>query len=234
MPSREFNYLMWNEKHEWPKDGDEWSGQAKFCKVPYDEWKDSIYRRFIKENLGGAVLEIGPGHGRWTGYLTKTQRLVLVDMSPNCISFCKKRFSSMKNIDYHVNDGKSLPVQDSSIDFIWSFDTFVHIERDTLEPYLAEFARVLKPSGRAVIHHPGRRHLWLAPLASAGVFGKMAYDKISLGMHVRNSGWRANISRELFRKLAEDSGLEVLEQTDSWGKCGVRLFSDCVSTLRKP
>src|SRR5262245_51491417 len=102
------------------------------------------------------VLEIGPGHGRWTKlYVGSVGKVTLVDLSPSCIEHCKKLFSSLNHIDYFVNDGSTLrPLGDQTIDFIWSYDVFVHIERPEFKRYLLEGARVLKPGGVAVIHHP--------------------------------------------------------------------------------
>jgi SAM-dependent methyltransferase len=234
MPSKEYNLLLWDKRHAWPMDGDEWSDMAGFCGVPYLEWKESLAEHFIKGNVGGKiVLEIGPGHGRWTAYLAPAKKLILVDLSPNCIGFCKKLFSAKKQVECHVNDGKSLPVDDSSVDFIWSFDTFVHIEPDILEQYVQEIARVLRPGGSAVIHHPDRKFLWLAPLSSAGMAGKKIYDKLSLGAQAPNSGLRSNVSRSLVRRLSENAALEVAAQTGSWGRCNVKLFGDCITILRK-
>lgn len=234
MPSKEYNLLLWDKRHAWSMDGDEWSDMAEFCGVPYLEWKESLAEHFIKGNVcGKTVLEIGPGHGRWTAYLAPAKKLILVDLSPNCIEFCKKLFSGKTQVDYHVNDGKSLPVGGESVDFIWSFDTFVHIEKDILEQYLAEIARVLRPGGSAVIHHPGRRFLWLAPISSAGIWGRRIYDKLSLGTQAPNSGLRSNISRSLFLRLSEKASLEVAWQNDSWGRCNVKKFGDCITILRR-
>ena len=38
-------------------------------------------------------------------------------------------------------------VEESSIDFVFSFDSLVHVEAETLAAYLSELARVLKPDG---------------------------------------------------------------------------------------
>ena len=92
------------------------------------------------------VLEIAPGHGRWTNEMVEhCARLILVDVSSSCIEFCKNRFVAYDNMVYIVNDGQMLPgVANASVDFVWSFDSFVHMEIDVIESYLAEIQRVLK------------------------------------------------------------------------------------------
>jgi hypothetical protein len=70
------------------------------------------------------MLEIAPGHGRWTEFLLDCKRLILVDLSPSCIDYCRKRSSGHHNISYHVGDGRSLPENCSGeVDFVFSFDS---------------------------------------------------------------------------------------------------------------
>ena len=101
----------------------------------------------------------------------------------------------------------------NSVQFIWSFDSFVHIEPDITAAYMAEFARVLSPGGRCVIHHPG------TPSFSQ-----------------RANGGRSELTSQLVARLASGHGLAVLSQVDSWGpglRSNTKLFADCVSTLEK-
>src|SRR5690349_17953715 len=67
------NLKTWDQAHAWPEDGDEWKGQAVVCGVPYEDWKQSLVERLIDPYLppGASVMEIAPGHGRWTGYLAE-------------------------------------------------------------------------------------------------------------------------------------------------------------------
>jgi hypothetical protein len=44
-------------------------------------------------------------------------------------------------------------VTDNSIDFVFSFDSLVHVESETIELYLLELSRVLAPDGVAFLHH---------------------------------------------------------------------------------
>jgi ubiquinone/menaquinone biosynthesis C-methylase UbiE len=243
MPSIERNLEAWDRSYHWSGHGDEWTDQARFCGKPYGEWKDSIAVHFINPNLGPAstALEVAPGHGRWTGYLAKkAEKLVLADLSPSCIGFCRRRFSGMDNISYHVNDGRSLPfIKEASVDFIWSFDSFVHMEKDVIASYFSEFSRVLRPGGKAIIHHAGRNHPTLglhAFLKPLGFIGERVYQLLSMGRVNTHDGWRSNVSREMVRELAGDCGLIIEAQVDSWGKdkeYNTGLFKDCITTMRK-
>ena len=195
-PDRPETTVSWNrlwDNYSWEKNGDEWDDQAAFCNQPYEKWKISIFEAFIKPNINkeAVVLEIAPGHGRWTEFMLSTKALILVDLNKECIDYCKKRFSKCKSIRYFVNDGKDLSfIPDNSVDFVWSYDSFVHMQKDVIGSYFREFSRILTLRGRVIIHHAG---------------GK-------------KGGWRSKISKRTIRKLAEKNHLKVLFQTDTWGK----------------
>jgi ubiquinone/menaquinone biosynthesis C-methylase UbiE len=216
MPSLEEN-RFW-DSYDWPHDGDEWTDQAAFCGMPYATWKQDIIGEFIAPNVdqNSTVLEVAMGHGRWTPFLAKrARRYIGVDFGPSCVKFCRSRFASLAKAEFHINDGRSMPmVGSSSVQFIWSFDSFVHIEPDITAGYMREFARVLSPGGRCVIHHPG-----------TPTFAQ------------RSQGGRSQLTTERFARLASVCGLVVLSQTDSWGPAGrsnTTLFADCISTLEQP
>jgi ubiquinone/menaquinone biosynthesis C-methylase UbiE len=240
--SVEQNLAKWNVTHNWEEDGDEWKGQALKCGVPYQAWKASVVANVIDPLLipGSRILEIGSGHGRWSGYLAaRAKELFLVDLSPDCLKHCRARFKHLQHIQYRVTDGSSLPTEiRNSIDFIWSFDCFVHIERPQIELYFREFWRVLAPSGKAVVHHANRRNstLALGGLRALGRPGKLIYRMISMGLDERDDGWRSNVSAELMSEMAEKAGLLTLRQFNRWGEAnaGVPRYNDRITVLQKP
>lgn len=246
--SVEINLKIWNEEHAWRKDGDEWDGQASYCEKPYEEWKAALIDEFLMPNLASSsnagrcpvVLEIAPGHGRWTQEIVeRCKELYLVDLSTNCIEFCKERFSGYDHVRYFVNNGRSLDcIEDQNIDFVWSFDSFVHMDEETITSYLGEISRVLKTGGIAIIHHAGRRHrlLWLQFLGSMGELGERLYRHLSLKNANNGDGWRSNMSRQLFKRIANDAGLVATKQSQYWGRkneFGVPRYGDYITTLRK-
>ncbi len=205
----EANLEVW-ETHDWSEAGDEWT--------PSPEWKQAVLYEFLYEYMPrqGALLEIGPGGGRWTEHLAPLARaLTLVDLTPACIGLCRARFADHKHIEYHVNDGRSLPfVPDASIDGIWSFDTFVHIAPPDIHSYVKEFARILKPHGVAVIHH-----------ARAGAYSR---------------SWRSDMTAEHMQEFCRDFRLQVALQQDSLAGGTIPLYQmatqtkpDVVTVIRK-
>jgi ubiquinone/menaquinone biosynthesis C-methylase UbiE len=246
--SIENNLKVWDKDYDWPKDGDEWDEQARSSHHSYEEWKRAVVETFIAANVSSdsTVLEIAPGHGRWSSEIVnRCKALYLVDLSPSCIDYCKRRFAKYSHIQYIVNDGQSLDaISDACIDFVWSYDSFVHMEADVIGPYFKEIYRVLKRGRKAVIHHAGRRHpfLWLGFLryirpSPIGRVGKHVYKVISMGEWLNDDGWRSNVSATVIRSLAEEHGLRVQAQVRYWGQkqeYGVPRCGDYISVLLKP
>lgn len=239
----ENNRRIWDAEWDWSQDGDEWVGQAERCGRPYDEWKRSVVDRFLAPRITSqtAVLEIGPGHGRWTREIApRCGHLVLADLSASCIEHCRARLADRADVAYHVTDGRSLTgVADASIDFAWSFDAFVHMDRDVIAAYLGELARVLRSGGAATIHHAGRRHAFLMLRWMRALGGPAAslYKLLSMGQRGDGDGWRSDVSARLFADMAGSCGLRVVSQVRRWGEgdaFGVPRFRDVVTTLERP
>lgn len=239
--------IKWNKgwgTYSWSEDGDEWKGQAVYCGQPYEAWKESVHAAFILPYVSEdtAVIEVAPGHGRWSEFLiAHAGRVHLVDLNDACIEACRQRFAAHEQVTYAVTDGRSLPgVADATVDFIWSYDSFVHIEPDAIAGYLREFARALRVGGRAVIHHAGRRDSMLrySFLARLGPPGRYLFKRLSMKRDTMGAtdGRRSMVSRELFARMARAAGLEVEFQVDSWGEqhqFDCRRFLDVVTCVRR-
>jgi ubiquinone/menaquinone biosynthesis C-methylase UbiE len=185
MPSREDNRRHWNEEHDWTDRGEVWTPDAR--------WKRTIIDQTLTPFVhpGMTVLEIGPGGGRWTCEILKrdVRRLLLVDIAERCLQICRERFADRTDIEYHCNDGRSLPfVRDGEIDLVWSFDVFVHIDKVDTEAYFAEFARVLRPGGLGMIHYA-------------------SMDRAPAGATL---GWRADYTSAEMRALIARLGLRLI------------------------
>jgi ubiquinone/menaquinone biosynthesis C-methylase UbiE len=223
MPTTAQNYRVWDQDHSWRLDGDEWHDQADFCGQPYDSWKRALFGAFMRPYITATshVLEIGPGHGRWTKlYVESVGHVSLVELSQSCIEHCKKLFRSFDHVDYFVDDGTTLrSIDDESVDFIWSYDVFVHIERQEFKSYLAECARVLKDGGTAVIHHKNAEHslLFLTKVFLVNMTGpfRLRIADYIFGRY-GNMG-RSYISSPMVRSMATKSGLQTVMQTATWG-----------------
>jgi SAM-dependent methyltransferase len=230
MPGIKANRDYWNAAYGWPRDGDEWSeGFGNTDAL----WRFVIYPRISEFLPARQILEIGPGHGRWTRYLRSLcESLVLIDISDKCIEACKKRFSGATNIRYYINDGQSLKgVADRSIDFVFSFDSLVHAEKDIIEAYVNELRNKLTADGVAFIHHSNIGHYTRALTLIDHLPSKWLNLK-ALGAHIGSinvSGWRAqSMTGEEFRRICNRAGVACISQElISWlfGKCLTDAFS---------
>ena len=135
------NRKVWNETCDWSRRGEEWSDWFGGTEA---EWFGALLPRIHSHVPTGTILEIAPGYGR-TQYLKDLcDRLIVVDLAERCIFHCRERFADASNIEYHVNDGRSLEmVPDDSIDFAFSFDSLVHVQTDVLASYLQQLSQKL-------------------------------------------------------------------------------------------
>lgn len=221
MASIRENFEEWNNDWDANLTGDEWTDQAEYCNQPYTEWKESLVKTFIEKYIDkhSTVLEIGPGHGRWTEYFVKiASKVILVDISPNCLEICRNRFPNHKNIKYVLNNGKSLEgLGDSSIDFVWSYDSFVFMEEDVYEAYFKEFRRILRSNGIAVIHHPNRNYI-IETIKRFGTIGFRIAQLFSTRDLSNGDGGRTMISSDYVSKIAKRNNLQIVRQFDTWGE----------------
>lgn len=141
---------------------------------------------------GREVLEVGCGRGGGSSYIArylKPARMVGVDISQNAIEFCRK-VHKVVNLDYCHGDAEALPFADAS------FDAVVNVESSfcygSLDGFLAEVARVLRPGG----------YLLLADI-------RLANEVADLDAAMARSGLtlvsRRDITENVVEALARDS-----------------------------
>jgi len=231
MPSVEQNLELWNKEYDWSGHGDEWSnpwgGTDRM-------WRNSILPRIRQFLPAKTILEIAPGHGRCTQFLKGyCEHLMIVDLSPRCIEACRERFAGDSHISYYVNDGKSLEmIPDRSVDFVFSFDSLVHVQADVMESYVRQLAVKLKPTGAGFIHHSnfgayGGISSFARLLKRFGPVGKK-FQESSFAIH---PVWRGDdMTAELFNDFCEKYGLYCVHQElINWANR--RYLIDAISTF---
>jgi len=67
----------------------------------------------------------------------------------------------------------------------------VHFEKETVESYIIDAYRVLKPGGQILIHYSN-------------------YDRNPSGVFTDNPGWRNYMSREVFMGFVARTGFDVI------------------------
>jgi SAM-dependent methyltransferase len=195
------NVRLWNT-YDWSQKGEEWT--------PNSTWKEELVRDFLVPYMPelGTLVEIGPGGGRWTEFLQRrASTLYVVDVAERALQLCRERFAACHNIKYILGDGTSLNIPTGEIEGVWSYDVFVHINPVGASNYFREIARLLKPGGIAVIHHPGN--------PAAG--------------YITRTGWRSDLTEKLVLEMARQNHLQLLQQTDRFVNPG-----DVLSVFQKP
>ena len=215
MPDLEWNYATWNHGHGWQSAGDEWSvawGGAS------SQWYGSVLPRIRNCLPARTTLEIAPGHGRWTQFLLRhCERYFGVDISDKCVDVCRRRFAAFANARFIQNDGVSLAmIPDHCVDFVFSYDSLVHVEIDVIREYIWQICAKLSPAGFAYIHH-----------SNAG-------NSCSVASEAAAGARAGTVSSSIVKELVEDcSGHVVLQEEVNW--IG-RSRTDCMTlfSLAKP
>ena len=106
-------------------------------------------------------------------------------------------------------------IADNSIDRIWSWDVFVHINDTDIKDYVVQFNRILRPGGIGIIHHSKN--------------GKSSRR------------WRSNMTAKKMTEFCNENNLEVKSQLECWGNdyyhiwpnLDPDLYPDTISIFKK-
>jgi ubiquinone/menaquinone biosynthesis C-methylase UbiE len=225
MPRLDEVKQIYNSEEYWVSYGDEWS---RHWGGPWMQWYVGILPRIHKFIPAETILDIGAGQGRFAMFLKEyAEKLILVDMSEKCIGICKERFSQDTNIQYFVNDGRSLDmIPDDSIDFVFSHDALVFAEEPDMNEYINQLARKLKKTGAAFIHHSNLGQYWYytnLPRRTIKLLRKLNF--------IEGDSWRAySVSAEKVRNMCHKVGLEcIVQELITWST--EKTLVDCYSLI---
>jgi SAM-dependent methyltransferase len=215
-------------KYDWKEAGEEWSEPWGSS---HAQWTGTIFPR-IRDCLPvGTILEIASGFGRWTHYLKNyCEQLLAVDKSSECIEACRQRFAADSHVRCYPNDGSSLSmIRDGSVDFVFSFDSFVHPDPGVVEAYLRQLKSKLKIGAKGFIHHSNFGEYVNSSRERLPEILAKPLIKLNIldWAHHRNPGMTA----ELFRVLCNQNGLHcITQELVNWR--GRRLI-DCLSLFTR-
>lgn len=139
-----------------PHWGDRW-GDPETCEA-YLEVRHRYLQPYLRPEQ--VIVEIGSGGGRWTQYLLPfATRLKVVELNPESFDHLRRRFSDqIEKLEFVVTTGSEMAgVPTGSIDLVFTFDVFVHLEPEVIGGYLTEIERVLRPGGIAIVHYSDKR-----------------------------------------------------------------------------
>jgi len=147
------------------------------------------------------ALEIGPGGGRWTRYLLGFEKLYVVDYHAQLLDELRRSFTA-KHIVFVENNGSDFPgVAENSIDYLFSFGTFVHLDVDLIQSYLGNMHPLLREGSNVVLQYSDQTKV----------------------MATLNAGFSDN-TPERMRQMVTSAGYTILEEdlTTLWHSSVVR------------
>jgi len=227
MPSIAWNKQRWGAEHSWSAHGDEWSYSFGSASAHWYAFILPRLQRYLPDTAlpRSRIVEIAPGHGRWTQFLlSHCRHLAAYDLSEECISYCRIRFGNYVSdgtAEFHLTDGMTIEEKDGSVDFIYSFDSLVHAERDVIRSYLTHFSRCLKPGRFAFIQH-----------SNLGAYPHLQNYNNSGPYNCRG----ATVSAATVQEDAKEQGLTTLIQeglNHETQHLNNELI-DCISVIQKP
>jgi ubiquinone/menaquinone biosynthesis C-methylase UbiE len=104
---------------------------------------------------GQDVLDIACGEGYGSAMMSENAKSVIgVDIAADAVAYASQAYVS-ENLTFLEGSATKIPVADSSVDVVVSFETIEHLEDH--EAMLAEIKRVLRPDGILVISSPNKK-----------------------------------------------------------------------------
>src|SRR5918999_6613194 len=117
---------------------------------------DPVLAAHVRSDRRACAVELGCGVGRFSRALSRRfDEVVGVDVSEEMVRNARelKPADSYPRLRFVANDGMSLPVEDASADFVFSYEVFQHMpSREVIAANLRDVARALRPDGVALIH----------------------------------------------------------------------------------
>lgn len=122
--------------------------------MPSPEWAAHLHQDVLPVathgvDLGGELLELGPGPGAATDWLRqRVARLVAVEQEPAAAAKLTARFAGDPVVEVVTGDATALPYPQACFDTVASFTMLHHVPTRALQDkLLAQAYRVLRPSG---------------------------------------------------------------------------------------
>jgi SAM-dependent methyltransferase len=128
-----------------------------FAGMPYwfnhffDVYQVKAMERLLKgeDFTGASILDVGTGLGRWARWFSRWpgSKVVGIDIEPQRLEIAR-RYGSAQFFEMPVDD---LELPSASFDVVNSVTVLQHVGHDTKRKAIAEFGRVLRPGGHAVL-----------------------------------------------------------------------------------
>jgi hypothetical protein len=123
-------------------------------------------------------------------------------------------------------------IEDESLDFVFSFDSLVHADSETMRSYVLQLGRKLRVGGTAFIHHSNlgayKRWLMAKRVVVALCRGSSRLGNLLIHDCLRDREMTAS----RMRRLCQEAALTcVVQEIIPWG--GSRRPIDCITVFKK-
>ncbi|GGW63327.1 methyltransferase [Streptomyces galilaeus] len=117
------------------------------AKLPWDRAVFALYAELV--GVGGKVADLGCGPGRVTGHLASLGLSMSgLDLSESMLAVARRENPGLR---FERGSMLELGHEDGSLDGVVSWYSSIHTPADRLPHLFAEFRRVLKPGGHALL-----------------------------------------------------------------------------------
>lgn len=150
-------------------------------------WKSYI-AELISKNRNIKILEIGSGMGHNLIALSRLgyKNLVGVDVSPECVNFCK---SKKLNSILVKNDNSSFYEKNrETYDLVILYDVLEHFTPEAGADLIRKCRQVLRQKGNVLISVPNGEHPLNCKIMYADITHKFMYSESSLNQLLKNCG----------------------------------------------
>jgi SAM-dependent methyltransferase len=147
-----------------------------------------LFRR-LAPAIGRRIVEVGVGHGTYTGWLVERGVVLGSDVAPECLSAVRKKYPTprlrLARIDL-CDETTIDPYDDFQGDSILCVNVLEHIRDDARA--LAMLRRLVRPGATLALAVPAHPRLYGKMDAEAGHFRR--YTRRTLADVLARSGWR--------------------------------------------
>lgn len=170
-----------------------------------------VYDRFAAPFLSESarVIEIGPGGGKFSRLLVeRCAELILVDVSREMLRRANQACGGRAR-EVIAGDCSIAEIESDSIDLVFSYDVFIHLESEEVFRYFAEVNRVLRPDGIFSVHTSS----FESRLGFLSYLQQLRDHPTAAG---RYGGRMYPLNESILRRFAEHSGFEVEDVFARW------------------
>lgn len=124
----------------------------------WDKMRKSFFSETLRDKVfstasiqkGKTAADIGAGTGFITeGLIRNGLKVIAADHSEAMLEEMRKKFSSVKGINYHLGEAEKLPIPDGTVDYAFANMYLHHVEFPLKA--IKEMVRILKPGGKLII-----------------------------------------------------------------------------------